>query len=108
MGMGFNHADDIRQFHLAERTPPFAVFVPKGQTPEMFAFHQHHFVHRRQGAVFFFTVRGRGQIRHTLTIRRPTTIGSPDFVKNSTALGLEGFSRRRTPASGVANRPPTP
>jgi len=92
------------QLHLAERTPPFAVFVPKCQTPEMFALHQHHLVHRRQGAVFIFTVRGRGRIRHTLNIGQPTPIGSPDFAKNSTALALAGFSSRRTPASGVANR----
>ena len=94
IGIVLNHVDDVMQLHLAERTPPLAVFVPKGQTPEMFALHQHHLVHRRRGAVFFFTVRGRRRIRHTLTIRRPTTIGSPDFVKNSTALGLAGFSRR--------------
>lgn len=88
MGMGFNHADDMRQFHLAERTAPFAMLVPKGQTPEMFAFHQHHFVRRRPGAGFIFTVRGRGQICHTPNIGRPTTFGSPDFAKNSTALGI--------------------
>jgi hypothetical protein len=99
-----NHADDVRQLHLAEWASPFAVLVPNGQTPEMFAFHQHHFVRRRQGAVLVFTVRGRGWICHTLNIELQTTIGSPDFAKNSTALGLAGFSRRRTPASGVANR----
>ena len=80
------------------------MFVAKGQTSEMFALHQHHLVYRRHSAVFIFTVRGRGRIRHTLNLGQPTPIGSPDFAKNSTALALAGFSRRRTPASGVANR----
>jgi hypothetical protein len=93
MGIVLDYTDDVVQLHLAERTPPFAVLVPKGQTPEMFALHQHHLVHR-QDTVFSFTVSGRGRIRHTPSIGRPTTIGLPDFVKNSTALGLAGFSRR--------------
>lgn len=91
MGVVLNHADDVLQLHLAERAPPFAMLVPNGQTPEMFALHQHHLIHRRPDAVFRFAVRCRGRIRHTLNIRRRTTIGSPDFAKDSTGLGLVVF-----------------
>lgn len=88
IGIALNHVEDPVQLHLAERTSPFTMLVPKGQASEMFALHQHHFVRRRQGAVFIFIVRGRGWIRHTRTIGQPAPIGSPDFVKNSTALGI--------------------
>jgi len=106
--MILNHADDVMQFHFAERTPPFALLVPNGQTPEMFALHQHHFAHRRQGVIFYFTVRGRRRICHTLNIGRTTATGSPDFVKNSTTFGIPDPGERPVTASGVANHPPTP
>jgi hypothetical protein len=102
IGMALNHADDARQLQLAERTPPFAMLVPKGQTPEMFALHQHHLVHRRQDAVFIVAARGRERIRHASNIGRPTTIGSPDFVKNSTTLGVT----RKKPCSLHIASPP--
>jgi hypothetical protein len=106
--MVLNHADDVVQLHLAERTPPFAVLVSKSQTPEMFALYQHHLIHRRQDAVLNFSVRGRGRICHTPNIGRPTTIGSPDFAKVSTALGLAVsaplngcFRRCQSPANAL-------
>jgi hypothetical protein len=68
IGIRLNHADDVMQLHLAERAPPFAMLVPKGQTAEMFALHQHHLIRRRRDAVFRFAVRCRGRIRHTLNL----------------------------------------
>src|SRR5579862_1383632 len=63
IAIGLDHADDATQLHLAERAPPFAVFVPKGQTSVMVTLHQYQFAHRWK-VVFIFPGRRRRRIYH--------------------------------------------
>ena len=63
-GIALNYVYDVVQLHLAVRTPPFSILVPKSQAPEAFALHQHHLAHRRQDGACVFDIPCRRRVRH--------------------------------------------
>ncbi len=95
IGSGLYHADDPGQFHLAERAPPSALPVPKGQTPECFALNQHYLTRRRRQVVRVDNGGFQKREGHPQSINLGATIVLPDFVKDSTTLGMAVLSRSR-------------